>query len=140
MAITDFLSYVAEYAAIGVGLGILGILPIIFLPVVYIVHILLVFKKEYKTTYIFFMVRMVRGISFKYPLIPSNINKNFLFLIAANVGAVIMPFMLFYQTTVTAKKDYQSVQATKIETFVDCSHLYKIPFKRLVLYTQEMCT
>ncbi|MBI4973401.1 divalent metal cation transporter [Candidatus Roizmanbacteria bacterium] len=116
MAITDLLSYVAEYVAIGVGLSMIGIPPIISLPVVYIVHIILVFKKEYKTTekyllivsvvmllsYIFFMMR---GISFKYPLLPTNINRNFLFLIAANVGAVIMPFMLFYQTTATAKKD-----------------------------------
>jgi Mn2+/Fe2+ NRAMP family transporter len=89
----------------------------------------LVFKKEYKTAekyllavslvmlcaYIFFMGR---SLSSHYPLIPSSLSKDFLFLIAANVGAVIMPFMLFYQTTATAKKDYHSVQATKIETFV----------------------
>ena len=139
MAITDFLSYVAEYAAIGVGLDIIGIPPIISLPIVYIIHILIVFKKEYKTAekylliisvvmllaYVFFMIR---GISFNYSLIPAHVNKNFLFLIAANVGAVIMPFMLFYQTTATAKKEYHSVQATKIETIVGaiCSEIIMI--------------
>lgn len=29
-----------------------------------------------------------------------------------------MPFMLFYQTTATAKKDFQSVRATRVETLV----------------------
>jgi manganese transport protein len=51
-------------------------------------------------------------------LIPSKIDKEFLFLVAANVGAVVMPFMLFYQTTATAKKGYHSVKATRTETLV----------------------
>src|SRR6516164_3044408 len=129
MAITDFLSYVAEYAAMAVGLALVGIPPIISLPIIYVIHILVVFKQEYEkaekyllavslvmlSAYIFFMMR---GISSAYSLIPSNIDREFLFLVAANVGAVIMPFMLFYQTTATAKKGYHSVRATRTETLI----------------------
>ena len=130
MAITDFLSYVAEYAAMAVGLEIVGIPPIVSLPVIYAIHILVVFKQEYEQAekyllgvslvlllaYIFFMAR---GVSLPPgSLIPSSIDKDFLFLVAANVGAVVMPFMLFYQTTATAKKGYHSVKATRTETLV----------------------
>ena len=130
MAITDFLSYVAEYAAMAVGLEIVGIPPIVSLPIVYAIHILVVFKQEYETAekyllgvslvlllaYIFFMTR---GMSAPYSsLIPTKIDKGFLFLVAANVGAVVMPFMLFYQTTATARKGFHSVKATRTETLV----------------------
>jgi manganese transport protein len=130
MAITDFLSYVAEYAAMAVGLEIVGIPLVVSLPIIYAIHILVVFKQEYEKAekyllgvslvlllaYIFFMAR---GMASPYSsLIPSNIDKDFLFLVAANVGAVVMPFMLFYQTTATAKKGYHSVKATRTETLI----------------------
>jgi len=130
MAITDFLSYVAEYAAMAVGFEIVGIPPIVSLPIIYGIHILVVFKQEYEKAekyllgvslvlllaYIFFMAR---GMSAPYSsLIPTKIDNDFLFLVAANVGAVVMPFMLFYQTTATAKKGYHSVKATRTETLI----------------------
>jgi manganese transport protein len=130
MAVTDFLSYVAEYAAMAVGLKIVGIPPIVSLPIIYAIHILVVFKQEYEKAekyllgvslvlllaYIFFMAR---GISSPYySLIPSKLDKDFLFLVAANVGAVVMPFMLFYQTSATAKKGYHSVSGTRTETLI----------------------
>ncbi|MCL5100948.1 MAG: divalent metal cation transporter [Candidatus Marsarchaeota archaeon] len=128
MAITDFLSYVAEYTAIAVGFSIIGISPLIALPIVYIIHIAIVFRRKYEKAekyllvvslvmLIAYLAMMGKGIS-DYGIFPHSINKLFLLLIAANVGAVIMPFMLFYQTSATAKKGYHSVQATKIETFV----------------------
>jgi Mn2+/Fe2+ NRAMP family transporter len=50
---------------------------------------------------------MTKSVSSPYSsLIPSRIDRDFLFLVAANVGAVVIPFMLFYQTTATAKKAY----------------------------------
>jgi Mn2+/Fe2+ NRAMP family transporter len=130
MAVTDFLSYVAEYAAMAVGFKIIGIPPIVSLPTIYAIHILVVFKQEYEKAekyllgvslvlllaYIFFMAR---GVSLPfYSLLPSKIDRDFLFLVAANVGAVVMPFMLFYQTTATAKKGYHSVKATRTETLI----------------------
>lgn len=130
MAITDFLSYVAEYAAMAVGLKLVGIPPIVSLPIIYAIHIFVVFKHEYETAekyllgvslvlllaYIFFMAK---GMAAPYSsLIPSKVDREFLFLVAANVGAVVMPFMLFYQTTATAKKGYHSVKATRTETLI----------------------
>jgi Mn2+/Fe2+ NRAMP family transporter len=128
MAISDFLSYVAEYTAIAVGSTVVGISPFISLPVAYAIHIILVFKKKYAAAekyllavsmvmLVAYLLFMGRGVA-NYPLLPTSLSRNFLFLIAANVGAVIMPFMLFYQTSATAKKEYHSVRATKIETFV----------------------
>ncbi len=128
MAATDFLSYVAEYAAIAVGMSIIGIPPIISLPVVYVLHIIVVFRKEYASVEkVLLAISLVMLVSYlaltagnisDYPLLPASIDRGFMFLVAANVGAVIMPFMLFYQTSATAKKEFHSVRATKIETLV----------------------
>ncbi len=128
MAATDVLSYVAEYSGIAIGATIVGISPLVALPVAYAVHIAIVYKKRYASAekallavslvmVVAYLVFMRRGAS-GYALIPAGIGKDFLFLVAANVGAVIMPFMLFYQTTATAQKNFHSVRATKIETFV----------------------
>jgi manganese transport protein len=129
MAVTDFLSYVAEYAGIAVGATIIGLSPFIVLPVAYVLHIMLVYRRRYASAervlllvstvmVVAYLAFMKRGVGSEYALIPPHIGRNFLFLIAANVGAVIMPFMLFYQTTATAQKEFHSVQATKVETFV----------------------
>lgn len=128
MAISDFLSYVAEYTGIAIGAVIIGISPFIVLPIVYAIHIILVYKKEYKyVEKVLMLLSLVmvftylaltyRGFS-NYSLIPSSITSNFLYLLAATVGATIMPFMLFYQVTATAKKEFHSVTATKVETLV----------------------
>ena len=49
MAVTDVLSYIAEYAGIAIGFESLGVPVFLSLPVVYILHILLVWKKKYVT-------------------------------------------------------------------------------------------
>jgi manganese transport protein len=129
MAVTDFLSYVAEYAGIAVGATIVGVPPVVVLPAAYLLHIILVYRRQYASAermllavstvmVVAYLAFMNRGISPGYSLVPAHVDKPFLFLIAANVGAVIMPFMLFYQTTATAQKNFHSVRATKIETFV----------------------
>ncbi len=93
MAITDFLSYVAEYAAMAVGLKIVGIPPIVSLPLIYAVHILVVFKQEYEKAeksllavslvlLLAYIIFMARGMSLPYhSLIPSKVDKDFLFLV-----------------------------------------------------------
>ncbi len=128
MAITDFLSYVAEYAGGGLKNSRY---PANRLPAAHnAVHILVVFKQEYEKAeksllavslvlLLAYIIFMARGMSLPYhSLIPSKVDKDFLFLVAANVGAVVMPFMLFYQTSATAKKSYHSVKATRTETLV----------------------
>jgi Mn2+/Fe2+ NRAMP family transporter len=47
-------------------------------------------------------------------------SNDFLFMLSANIGAVIMPFMLFYQVTATAEKgtDAKSLWAVRLETLL----------------------
>ena len=121
MAMTDILSYIAEYAGIAIGFALLGISPIISIPVVYVIHNAIVFSRKYdgiekilipislvlvisiiSTVFIFrpSFSKVLIGLS---PLQPYG-NSGFDYYIVANIGAVIMPFMLFYQAGATAEK------------------------------------
>ena len=121
MAVTDILSYIAEYAGIAIGFALLGISPIISIPVVYVIHNAIVFSRKYdgiekilipislvlvisiiSTVFIFrpSFSKVLIGLS---PLQPYG-NNGFDYYIVANIGAVIMPFMLFYQAGATAEK------------------------------------
>jgi len=131
MAATDVLSYVAEYAGIALGFELIGI-PVIFsLPVAYIVHLILVFRKKYVTVEKFLVAISIvfvlsyvgslymRGITATVPsLFEFNSSPHFVYLLAASAGAVVMPFMLFYQTSATAEKTTRHLWASRFETFV----------------------
>jgi Mn2+/Fe2+ NRAMP family transporter len=122
MFVTDFLSYVAEYAGIAAGLGVLGISPLISLPVAFMIHSTLVFTGSYKNTekvllaisgvllssYVLdaFLMRPNLNDLLASSLTPFHpyLQPSFAFMVAANVGAVIMPWMLFYQTGAVAEK------------------------------------
>ena len=129
MAVTDVFTYVAEYVGIAIGMGLFGIPPIVSVPVAYLLHVLLVYRRGYLV-----MEKIMLGISailllsyiasllmqgaknyspFYFSLAPS-----FLFLIAANAGAVVMPFMPFYQASATAEKKNGTVKSSRIETLV----------------------
>lgn len=138
MFMTDFLSYVVEYAGIAVGLGVLGISPLISLPIAFLLHSTLVFTGSYKKT-----ERVLLAISgvllFSYVLdaylVKPNVNTliqmsltpyhpyfqpSYAFMAAANVGAVIMPWMLFYQTGAVAEKGLNSLHVgyERFETLI----------------------
>jgi len=115
MVITDIITYIIEYLGIAIGLSFFGV-PIIFsLPIFYVIHIAIVIRRKYGVTesilvaisaflIIAFLVTLfVRGIRPYNPVyfVPS---PNYLFMLAVNVGAVIMPFMLFFQASATAEK------------------------------------
>jgi Mn2+/Fe2+ NRAMP family transporter len=122
MFVTDFLTYVAEYTGIAVGLGVLGISPVISLPVAFVVHSALVFTGSYRKTervllaisgvllfsYVLdaFLMRpnVNQLLASSVPPIHLYLQRSFAFMVAANVGAVIMPWMLFYQTGAVAEK------------------------------------
>ncbi len=129
MALTDVFTYVAEYVGIAIGMGLFGIPPIVSVPVAYLLHVLLVYRRGYLV-----MEKVMLGISailllsyiasllmqgtknyspFYFSLAPS-----FLFLIAANAGAVVMPFMPFYQASATAEKKNGTVKSSRMETLV----------------------
>ncbi|BFI76581.1 NRAMP family divalent metal transporter [Sulfurisphaera ohwakuensis] len=115
MAITDAFTYAIEYMGIAIGFEVLGIPLIISIPAIFIIHILIVTKQKYVEA-----ERVLLGISLAlivgltatlflrgvkdYSPIYFKPSPLFFFLIAANVGAVIMPFMLYFQASATAIK------------------------------------
>jgi Mn2+/Fe2+ NRAMP family transporter len=122
MFVTDFLAYVAEYAGIALGLSVVGISPLVSLPIAFVLHSSLVFTGSYrKTERILLGISGVLLISYVVDafLVKPNINTiiaassmpfqsylqpSFAFIVAATVGAVIMPWMLFYQTGAVVEK------------------------------------
>jgi Mn2+/Fe2+ NRAMP family transporter len=131
MAAVDIISYVVEYTGIAIGFQILGVSPRISVPAVFLAHLLVVYKRKYADaekplliiSVLFNLAWLVsafltarRGVELK-PFFFST-SPDFLFLIAANVGAVIMPFMLFYQASATAEKGItaKSLWAVRLET------------------------
>ncbi len=115
MWLTDMLTYVVEYLGIAIGLSMVGIPPVVSMPMVFLLHIFIVTKRKYiqaekyllltsSVMVVAFALNLaVRGIKPYTPFyfVPS---PEFLYLLAVNVGAVIMPFMLFFQASATAEK------------------------------------
>ena len=137
MALTDAVTYIIEYLGIGIGLEILGIPLIISIPVIFVLHILIVTKRKYSQAekgligisfalILGFVVTLfLRGIK---PYSPIYIEPTplFFFLVAANIGAVVMPFMLFFQASATAIKmkevgcndKKRAIRHMRMETFI----------------------
>lgn len=132
MACTDILSYVAEFTGIAIGFQILGISPLLSLPAVYIVYLLIVWKKRYGTVEKFLLaVSAVLIVSYACSLLLRGLppvheymyffwswRPRFLYLLAATAGAVVMPFMLFYQASATAEKGVRSIWNSRLETLI----------------------
>ena len=129
MAVVDVVSYVVEFAGIAVGMEIFGIPPFFSLPVVYLLHLVVVLKRRYVTAEkALFVVSVVLIISYAGSLLARGVvassvfyfspNKQFLYLLAASAGAVVMPFMLFYQASATAEKKVTALWASRLETLL----------------------
>lgn len=112
MFVSDILTYTAEYFGLALGFSILGVPLYIGLPVVYFLHILIVSSGRYRLTEkVLLGVSSVLVFSFLIAGFYSSehvgiqfaisTSKNFLFLVAASAGAVVMPFMLFFQASAT---------------------------------------
>jgi Mn2+/Fe2+ NRAMP family transporter len=108
-AVIDFAAYVGEFAGIAVAASIIGIPVIIAIIFVVLVHTLVIVTGKYKKIEIFlvamgFLLFLFVALDFLvYPhnvhlvdFVPYVPSDSFYFLIAANIGAVIMPWMLFY--------------------------------------------
>lgn len=115
MFVSDILTYTAEYFGLALGFTILGVPLLIGMPVAYTLHIAIVFSGRYRST-----EKILLGVSsilvvsflaagFSGSVVPDfrvslSTSRSFLFLIAANAGAVVMPFMLFFQASATGIK------------------------------------
>ncbi len=120
MALTDIITYGIEYLGIGIGLEIMGISLFYSIPVVYVIHIAIVTRRKYRQAEkplimisvvlvtsllisLFFRGIMPISSSLGNPFLLEP-TSSFFFLLAANVGAVVMPFMIFFQASATGTK------------------------------------
>jgi Mn2+/Fe2+ NRAMP family transporter len=117
---------------------VLGISPLISLPLAFVVHSTLVFTGSYrKTERVLLMISGVLLFSYvlnAFLMKPNVANlvliglspfqpyfePSFAYMAAANVGAVIMPWMLFYQTGAVAEKGLNGTHARyeRLETLI----------------------
>ena len=133
MALVDVISYVIEYTGAAIGFQILGISPQVSVPIIFIAHILIVYKRKYaeaeKPLLFISVLFAVSWAVSAYLTARKGIqvtpfyfsaSTGFFFLIAANIGAVIMPFMLFYQASATAEKGItaKNLWAVRLETAI----------------------
>ncbi len=122
MAVTDFLEYVAEYAGISIGLSLLGLPVLLGLLVAYGLHMAVVLGREYRQA-----ERILLPVSFALvaslaasvllfhvdlgqlvadgltPLQPYG-DPSFRYLAAASIGAVVMPWMLYFHSGADSRK------------------------------------
>lgn len=117
MALVDVISYVVEYTGAAIGFQIVGISPLVSVPLVFVAHIIIVYERKYSEAekpllLISILFAVAWGVSafltarrgVEFTPFYFSASPDFFFLLTANVGAVIMPFMLFYQASATAEK------------------------------------
>ena len=133
MAVVDIVSYIVEYTGAAIGFQIFGVSPWVSVPIVFLLHLLIVFRRKYEqaekplfvVSVIFAGAWIAAAFLTPHPHLTVtpfyfDMSPGFLFLLAANVGAVIMPFMLFYQASATAEKrtGHENLWAIRVETAV----------------------
>ncbi|MEZ0248300.1 MAG: divalent metal cation transporter [Thermoproteus sp.] len=115
MFLVDMFSYAVEFTGISVGALLIGLPRAPVLLAVYFFAIFAVVGRHYKEAerYIlpvtllvplaFVAEAAIRGYD-PSPFFYISTNREFLFFLAANIGAVVMPFMIFYQVSATSAK------------------------------------
>ncbi len=125
MAATDFLEYVAEYAGIAIGLSLLGMPVLLGLAVAYGAHMAIVVGREYRQAETFLLpvsfalvVSLVASAFLFHvdlgqmvgdgltPVQPYG-DPSFRYLAAASIGAVVMPWMLYFHSGADARRGEQ---------------------------------
>ena len=138
MGLADFLEYIAQYAGIAIGFSLIGFPVILGLIVVFGLHTLIVFGRQYhqaekvlipvsfllmvaivSSTFVFhvdFGSFVSLGLS---PLQPYG-NPSFAYLLAASVGAVIMPWMLYFHSGADSRrhKEVKDLKNERLETLI----------------------
>ena len=138
MALTDFLSYAVEYAGIAIGMEMIGIPVVPYIFVIFLLHLFIVMSRGYDMAerillvlsvfFVLFVIYLGIASNPNYyslftqsvsPFQPYN-NSDFDFLIIANIGAVIMPWMLFFQAGAVSEKSLtkKDVRYERIETLI----------------------
>jgi Mn2+/Fe2+ NRAMP family transporter len=138
MAISDFLEYVAEYAGMAIGLYLIGLPVVAGLLVVYCVHTAIVIGRQYRQAEMILLplsFMVVISILISVFLFHSDLgellsvglnpmqpygNGSFEFLTAASVGAVVMPWMLYFHSGADSRKKLRAadLRFERLETVV----------------------
>jgi Mn2+/Fe2+ NRAMP family transporter len=138
MGLADFLEYVAQYAGIAIGLSLIGFPIILGLIVVFMIHTLIVVGRQYSqaekvlipvsfllfiaivsSTFVFHVDMKSFVFTGLSPMQPYS-NPSFDYLLAASVGAVIMPWMLYFHSGADSrrKKQVKDLKNERLETFI----------------------
>lgn len=138
MGVSDFLEYVAEYAGIAIGLYLLGLPVLPGLLLVYLLHTAIVVGRQYRHAEIvliplsFLVVAAIAASTLVFhmdagdfvsiglsPFQPYG-SPSFDYLLAASMGAVVMPWMLYFHSGANSrrKKNPKDLKNERIETLV----------------------
>lgn len=122
MALTDFLEYVAEYAGIAIGLTLLGLPVVVGLVIAYLLHLAIVAGQEYAQaerfllpvsfalvlsvagSVLFFHVDFGNAAAVGLSPVQPYSDSSFRYLTAASIGAVVMPWMLYFHSGADSRK------------------------------------
>ena len=122
MGLADFLEYVAQYAGMAIGFSLIGFPVVLGLIIVFGIHSLIVFGRQYQQAekvlipISFMLLVAIVSSTFVFhvdwkqfvfvglsPLQPYS-NPSFAYLLAASVGAVIMPWMLYFHSGADSRR------------------------------------
>jgi Mn2+/Fe2+ NRAMP family transporter len=138
MGLSDFLEYVAQYAGIAIGLSLIGFPVILGLIVVFMIHTLIVAGRQYRQAekvlipVSFLLLIAIVSSAFVFhvdmksfvfaglsPLQPYS-NPSFDYVLAASVGAVIMPWMLYFHSGANSRrhKQVKDLKNERLETLI----------------------
>ncbi len=138
MAASDFLEYVAEYAGIAIGLYLIGLPVLIGLVAAYLVTTSIVVGRKYRQAEMVLLplsFLVVASIAVSALLFPVDLSKlvsvglsplqpygdsSFDFLMAASIGAVVMPWMLYFHSGADSRKKLKAadLRFERLETLV----------------------
>lgn len=138
MAVSDFLEYVAEFAGLAIGLTLLHLPLLVGLIAIYLLHAFVVIGRQYREAEVFLipvsfvLLGTIVASALIFPIngreliltgltpVQPYSDSSFAFLMAASIGAVIMPWMLYFQSGATSRKnlDIQSASSVRWETLL----------------------
>jgi len=138
MGLSDFLEYVAQYAGIAIGLSLIGFPVILGLIIAFTVHTSIVFGRQYRqaekvlipvsflllvtiisSTFVFHVDLKSLVFTGLSPIQPYA-NPSYAYLLAASVGAVIMPWMLYFHSGADSRrhKQVKDLKNERLETLI----------------------
>jgi NRAMP (natural resistance-associated macrophage protein)-like metal ion transporter len=138
MGVADLLEYIAQYAGIAIGFSLIGFPVILGLLIVFAIHTMIVFGRQYQQAervlipVSFLLMIAIIGSTFVFhvnwgsfvslglsPIQPYG-NPSFAYLLAASVGAVIMPWMLYFHSGADSRrhKEVKDLKNERLETLI----------------------